>query len=127
MKKRTQLVVMMGLSTSMLAGAALAQGSPGMGGSSGMPGSGGGAGMSGMSSSGGPSGMPGGGMSMSPGGSAAGGDAGSISNVETTETNTSTSFDDTGALPNTGGEPWMMLLAGSLTAGGAFFLRRKLA
>lgn len=142
MKRCTQLAVMMGLGTSLLAGAALAQGSsrpptgmtgPPSGMGSGGMGSGGmgsgGMGSGGMGGMRSPMSGPSGGMSMAPGAGGGAGDAGAISNVqsETTLSSSTTEFSDEGALPNTGGAPWLMVLAGSLTAGGAFLLRRKLA
>ncbi len=68
-------------------------------------------------------------------GGAAGGGA-SVSNTETaggaggetadvTATTTTTETTET-TMANTGGEPWLMALAGSLTAGSALLLRRKL-
>jgi LPXTG-motif cell wall-anchored protein len=55
-------------------------------------------------------------------------DAGAISNTTTTTTVTDSEFaTDTATLPDTGGAPLLMALAGSMAAGGAFFLRRKLA
>lgn len=108
---------------------------------------------SGSSSGGPPGGYPGGSSSgsgsypgssssgsssgySSGGGSAAGGAGsglGSVSNesVETTTvTTTGTEFDSVDAttpLPNTGGEPLLMAMFGSLIAGSALLLRRKLS
>jgi LPXTG-motif cell wall-anchored protein len=61
----------------------------------------------------------------------AAGDAGSITNTTTTETTTlegdAAFASDTETLPNTGGAPLLMALAGGLTAAGAFCLRRKIS
>jgi LPXTG-motif cell wall-anchored protein len=69
---------------------------------------------------------PSGPTSGAPGGTT---DAGAISNTTTTTTVTATDsafVDDTATLPDTGGAPLLMALAGTMVAGGAFFLRRKL-
>ncbi len=63
--------------------------------------------------------------------SGANGEVGSISNTTTTETTTfegdAAFASDTETLPNTGGAPLLMALAGGLTAAGAFCLRRKIS
>ena len=86
-------------------------------------------------------GRPGGGPpGAAPGGApaAAGGEA-TVTNLDTTTTTTTSSTGlggdfgtdvgatDSTALPKTGGEPLIMTLLGSLTAGGALLLRRKLS
>lgn len=72
-------------------------------------------------------GAPGGGSSSSSG-------LGTVSNdsldstSSTTTTTTTTGLDgDTDTLPNTGGEPLLMSLMGSLVAGSALLLRRKIS
>ncbi|HEX8551002.1 MAG TPA: LPXTG cell wall anchor domain-containing protein [Abditibacteriaceae bacterium] len=72
-----------------------------------------------------------------PGDAAAPAGAGAVTNSTTTETTVTT---DPGAdvavgepmaageaLPDTGGEPWLMAFAGIAIAGGALVMRRKLA
>ena len=114
MKRQASLVTVLGASSALLVGLAqvgLAQGGPppGMGGP--------------------PPGFQGG-----PGGASGGaaGDAGAITNTTTTTSETATFDDgafasDTQTLPNTGGAPLLMALAGGLTAAGAFCLRRKIS
>jgi LPXTG-motif cell wall-anchored protein len=121
MKRQASLVTVLGASSALLVGLAqvgLAQGGPppGMGGPP--PGMGGP-----------PPGFQGG-----PGGASGGaaGDAGAITNTTTTTSETATFDDgafasDTQTLPNTGGAPLLMALAGGLTAAGAFCLRRKIS
>lgn len=115
MKRRTQFVTLLGVGSALLmSSAAHAQGYPGggsyPGGSGGYPGG----------SSGG--GYPGG------SGGASGGatDAGAVSSSSTTTDTTLTTTTTPDTPPNTGGEPLLMSLFGSLTAGSALFLRRKL-
>ena len=69
-----------------------------------------------------------GGAPGAPGGTA---DTGAVTNDTTTVTVTETDTaavgaDETTTMPNTGGAPLLMALAGSLTAGSALLLRRKL-
>lgn len=70
-----------------------------------------------------------GGSSSYPGSSSGGGgganDLGSVSSSSTT-TDVTTQTSDTKTVPNTGGEPLLMTLFGSLTAGSALMLRRKI-
>ena len=83
---------------------------------------------------GGPGGPPAGdpaagGAPGAPGGTA---DTGAVTNDTTTVTVTETDTAAVGAnetttMPNTGGAPLLMALAGSLTAGSALLLRRKLS
>jgi LPXTG-motif cell wall-anchored protein len=59
-------------------------------------------------------------------------DIGAVSNETTTTTTTTTTDVDPYAataepLPNTGGEPLLLSMLGSMVAGGAFFLRRKIS
>jgi LPXTG-motif cell wall-anchored protein len=56
-------------------------------------------------------------------------DSNAISTTATTVTSTETTefVDDASTLPNTGGQPLLMALAGSMLAGSAFFLRRRMS
>ena len=82
-----------------------------------------------------PAGAPGGPPAGDPAaGGAPGGtaDTGAVTNDTTTVTVTETDTaavgaDETTTMPNTGGAPLLMALAGSLTAGSALLLRRKLS
>ena len=126
-----QWTLVLGVSSALLCGSAVNAADSGSGSSS-----------SGSSSSGPPGGYPGSSGSGSSsgyspeGGSAVGGvgsGSGSVNNesVETTTTTTTTGteFDtvETTPLPNTGGEPLLMAMFGSLMAGSALLLRRKLS
>src|SRR3712207_3336072 len=121
MTRRTQLTSLLGLgSVLLLSSAVLAQ--PG-------------AGPAGMRPGGGPpAGAPGapGAPAGAPGAPAAAGETGVVSNETTTTTTTTTDVDAAGlpiedpTLPNTGGAPWLMALAGTATAAGGLLLRRKL-
>lgn len=65
-----------------------------------------------------------------PGAPGQAGDPNAISNVDAVSTTTTTTQfvqDDVETLPNTGGAPLLMALAGSALASGAFFLRRRLS
>jgi len=125
--RRLQWTLVLGLSGVLLCGsAAIAQDSGSSSSSSGSyPGSSSGSGSSG-------------GYSSSGGGQAggAGSGLGSVSNesidATTTTTTTTTGADfetvgDTAPLPNTGGEPLLMAMFGSIMAGSALLLRRKLS
>ena len=117
MKRRTQFVTLLGVGSALLmSSAAHAQGYPG-GGSSSIPGSGGGY-------PGGSGSYPGSGGSGGASGGAS--DAGSVSSSSTTTDTTMSTTTTPTTPPNTGGEPLLMSLFGSLTAGSALFLRRKL-
>jgi hypothetical protein len=130
MKRQASLVTVLGASSALLVG--LAQAGLAQSGSvpGGMP-----PGMSGPPPGmGGPppgfQGGPPGGFQGGPGGAA--GDTGAISNTSTTTETTTFEGDgafasDTETLPNTGGAPLLMALAGGLTAAGAFCLRRKIS
>ena len=66
---------------------------------------------------------------MDAGGAAVGGGAGDVSTQTAYSETTSVDQADTGAgaMPDTGGEPLLMTLLGSLTAGSALLLRRRLS
>lgn len=118
MKRRTQFVTLLGLGSALLiSSAAHAQGYPGGGG---YPG--------GSSTSGGGSATMG--SSSTTGGAGGANGAGAVSNTSlnsSTDTTTATTTDTAvpSTPPNTGGEPLLMSLLGSLTAGSALLLRRK--
>ena len=125
MKRQASLVTVLGASSALLVGlaqAGLAQPPgampPGAGGPP--PGFQGGP----------PPGFQGQGGPGGPGG--ANGEVGAITNTTTTTTDSTTiegdfAASDTETLPNTGGAPLLMALAGGLTAAGAFCLRRKIS
>jgi LPXTG-motif cell wall-anchored protein len=46
--------------------------------------------------------------------------------VQSTETSSPDAFSDVDTLPNTGGEPLLMMMAGTLLAGSAFAMRRRI-
>lgn len=126
MKRQASLVTVLGASSALLVGLAqvgMAQPPggppPGVGGPP--PGFQGGP----------PPGFQGGPPSGFQGQGGAAGDPGSITNTTTTETTTfegdAAFASDTETLPNTGGAPLLMALAGGLTAAGAFCLRRKIS
>jgi hypothetical protein len=123
MKRQASLVTVLGASSALLVGLAqvgLAQSGPPPGWT---PPTGAG---------GPPSGFQGGPPSGFQGQGGGTGEAGAISNTTTTTETTSFEGDaafasDTGTLPNTGGAPLLMALAGGLTAAGAFCLRRKIS
>ncbi|HEX8236042.1 MAG TPA: hypothetical protein VF600_08805 [Abditibacteriaceae bacterium] len=127
MKRQASLVTVLGASSALLVGLAqvgLAQGGPPPGAGGPPPGFQGGP----------PPGFQGGppsGFQGGPGGPSGGaaGDAGAITNTTTTDTTTVEGdfASDTETLPNTGGAPLLMALAGSMTAAGAFCLRRKIS
>lgn len=125
MKRQASLVTVLGASSALLVGLAqvgLAQSGPPQGFGGPPPGFQGGP----------PPGMQGGPPSGFQGQGGATGDAGAITNTSTTTTDTSTFTEgdfasDTETLPNTGGAPLLMALAGGLTAAGAFCLRRKIS
>ena len=129
MTRRTQLTSLLALGGALLwSGVAHSQyggGYPGGGGGGGGD-PGGGAPAGGGYPGGGGGGYPGGGG----GGPAAGGGASDLSTVTNTSTETvttDTAMVEEGTMPNTGGEPLLMSLIGSLTACGALALRRKLS
>ena len=79
-----------------------------------------------------PGAMPPGNSAMMPGSAMAPGS--SMTTSQTSQTvSTGDAYDadsyagDNGTLPNTGGEPLLMMMAGTLLAGSAFALRRKLS
>ena len=116
MTRKTQLVNLLSLGSALLVSShAYAQN--GASGSSGASGSMPMGSSPSMSSEGmGSGGAAGGGASVSN----TGGEGVDMTTTTTTEETTTTT------LPNTGGEPWLMALSGSLTAASALFLRRKL-
>jgi hypothetical protein len=84
---------------------------------------------------GGPPGSPGAPSAGAPGAPGGTTDTGAVTNATDTTTVTVTDTDpavaavgaeETSTMPNTGGAPLLMALAGSLTAGSALLLRRKL-
>jgi hypothetical protein len=134
MKRQANLVTVLGASSALLIGlaqAGLTQSGP----PTAFSGSGAPAGFQGGSASG-ASGPPAGFQPGPPAGfqggsGGAAGDAGAITNTTTTDTTTfegdAAFASDTETLPNTGGAPLLMALAGGLTAAGAFCLRRKIS
>jgi len=111
MTRKTQLVTLLSLGSALLVSShAYAQN--GASGSSGVSGS-----SPSMSSE-----------SMGSGGAAGGGASVSNAGSEGVDMTTTTTTEETTTttLPNTGGDPWLMALSGSLTAASALFLRRKL-
>ena len=108
MTRRTNLVSMLGLGSALLLSSAVYAQPPG-----------------------GP-GAPGGAPGAAPGGApGAPADTGVVTNTDTLIQQQSTSsgpmLEEDSTLPNTGGAPWLMALAGSATAGSALLLRRKLS
>lgn len=126
--RRLQWTLVLGLSGVLLSGsAAIAQDSGSSSSSSGSsyPGS-----SSSGSSSGGYS--PEGGAQAGGAGSGLGSVSNESLDATTTTTTTTTgddfgTVDDTAPLPNTGGEPLLMAMFGSIMAGSALLLRRKLS
>ncbi len=127
MVQKTRLASLLGLGSALLlSGVAHAQTSS-SGGPGGVPGS---SPYSGAPSSSPYSGAPSSGYSGAPGASNA--SSGTVSNQQTGDSTTITSNSsdttatDDSTLAKTGGEPWMMALAGIALAGGALTLRRRI-
>lgn len=116
MTRRTKFASLLTLGSALIVSSAAYSQYPG-GGSS-YPGS---SGSSYPGSSGGSS-YPGGGGGTTGGAS----DMGSVDSSAVTTTDTTVTTDTT-TIPNTGGEPLLMTLLGSMVAGSALMLRRKLS